>query len=104
MSVKQNFLLSDAARTLSLDAVMRMNETEARQVFAAIRWHDRNGKPACPRCGCEEQYSCTAEQLWKCKGCGYRFSHTSGTIFASRKLPFRDILAAIAIYANGDKK
>jgi hypothetical protein len=32
-----------------------------------------------------------------------RFSVTSGTIFASRKLPLRDILAAIAIFVNGAK-
>ena len=28
---------------------------------------------------------------------------TSGTIFASRKMPIRDILAAIAIFVNGAK-
>jgi len=100
----QHFLLSDAARTLSLEAVMQMNEAEARLAFAAIRWHEQNGKPACSRCGCEELYSCTTEKLWKCKSCGYRFSLTSGTIFASRKLPFRDLLAGIAIFAAGGKK
>jgi transposase-like protein len=100
----QDFLLSDAAQTLRLEAVMRMSEKEARQAFARIRWQERNGKPACSRCDCEELYTCTAEKLWKCKGCGYRFSLTSGTIFASRKLPFRDILVALAIFANGDKK
>jgi transposase-like protein len=104
VSVTQNFLLSAAARTLSLETVMRMSEKEARQAFARIRWHERNGTPACSRCGCEELYICTAEKLWKCKGCGYRFSLTSGTIFASRKLPFRDMLVAIAMFANGDKK
>jgi transposase-like protein len=100
----QHFLLSAAARTLRLEAVMRMSEDEARRAFARIRWHERNGEPACPRCGGVEPYFYTAEQLWKCKGCGYRFSLTSGTIFASRKLPFRDILVAIAFFANGDKK
>jgi transposase-like protein len=37
------------------------------------------------------------------KGCRYRFSVTSGTIFAGRKLAIRDILLAIAIFVNGAK-
>jgi transposase-like protein len=41
--------------------------------------------------------------MWRCKACPCQFSLTSGTIFASRKLSFRDILAAIAIFANGAK-
>ena len=35
--------------------------------------------------------------------CDHQFSLTSGTIFASRKLAIRDILAAIAIFTNGAK-
>lgn len=101
--MSQHFLLSSAARTLSLKAVMRMSDDEAREAFARIRWHDRNGKPFCSRCGCIELYNCKAEHRWKCTGCGYRFSVTSGTIFASHKLPLRDILAAIAIFVNGAK-
>jgi hypothetical protein len=41
--------------------------------------------------------------MWRCKDCGWQFSVTSGTIFAARKLSIRDILAAIAIFANGAK-
>jgi transposase-like protein len=101
--MSQHFLLSAQARTLSLATVMRMSEVDAREAFAKIRWHARNGKPYCPRCGCVELYVCKAEQRWKCKGCGYRFSVTSGTIFASHKLSLRDILVAIAIFVNGAK-
>lgn len=99
----QHFLLSSAARTLSLKTVMRMSEGEAREAFKKIRWFDRDGKPYCSRCGCVELYTCNSENLWKCKGCSYRFSVTSGTIFASHKLSLRDILAAIAIFVNGAK-
>ena len=31
-----------------------------------------------------------APPLWKCKACTHQFCVTSGTIFASRKLPIRD--------------
>jgi transposase-like protein len=102
-AMPQHFLLSSAARSISLEAVMQMSETEAREAFASIRWYERNGNPCCPRCSCPDLYTCKAENRWKCKECGYRFSVTSGTIFASRKLAIRDILAAIAIFVNGAK-
>jgi transposase-like protein len=92
-----------AARTLSVAAVMQMNEDEAREAFARIRWHEQDGKPFCGRCGGVELYVCKAEHRWKCKRCGYRFSVTSDTIFASHKLPLRDLLTAIAIFVNAGK-
>ena len=42
-------------------------------------------------------------RLFKCKGCGKQFSVTSGTTFHGRKLPIRDYLMAIAIFANAAK-
>lgn len=99
----QHFLLSAKARTLSLARVMRMTDEEAMETFKAIRWASNGGEPFCSRCGCTKVYDCKAEKLWKCSGCSYRFSVTSGTIFASRKLPLRDILAAIAIFMNAAK-
>jgi transposase-like protein len=81
-----------------------MSEEEAYWTFQRIRWHEHDGQPHCPRCNCDDLYVCKAEDRWKCKGCGYRFSVTSGTIFASRKMAIRDILAAIAIAANGEKR
>jgi transposase-like protein len=101
--MKQHFLLSTQARTLSLSAVARMSEEEARQAFTAIRWADNDGKPYCPACGCASICAYKARPIFKCKGCGHQFSATSGTIFASHKRPVRDYLLAIAIYANGAK-
>lgn len=98
----QHFLLSAKARTLSLSVVARMSEEEAHDVFRKIRWHDTNGTPYCPRCRCAAIYAYT-KPLWKCKGCGYKFSVTSQTIFASHKMAIRDILLAIAIFCNGAK-
>lgn len=101
--MSQHFLLSAAARTLSLAKVMRMSEEEAFAAFVAIRWDDNGGAPYCPKCGCTAVYTYTARRIFKCKGCGSQFSATSGTIFASRKLALRDILGAMAIFANGAK-
>lgn len=99
----QHFLLSKHARSLSLAQVARMSEEEARQAFARIRWASNDGKPFCPRCGCDAIYSYAARPIFKCKACGHQFSVTSGTIFASHKLPISDYLLAIAIFVNGAK-
>lgn len=101
--MSQHFLLSSKARTLSLAKVMRLSDDEAFETFKAIRWADSGGEPFCPRCGCVAIYQYKARRIFKCKGCNAQFSVTTGTIFASRKLPLRDILAAIAIFVNGAK-
>lgn len=101
--MSQHFLLSAKARTLSVVAVARMSEEEARATFQAIRWSDNDGKPYCPKCGCNAVYSYAARPVFKCKSCQHQFSATSGTIFASHKLLIRDYLLAIAIFVNGAK-
>jgi hypothetical protein len=37
---------------------------------------------------------------YRCKACAKDFTVTSGTLFASHKMPLRAYLAAIAIFAN----
>ena len=80
-----------------------MSEEEARDTFKRIRWQANGGEPYCPKCGCVAIYAYASRPLWKCKACNHQFSVTSGTIFASRKMPVRDILLAIAIFVNGAK-
>ena len=75
----QHFLLSQAAKTLSLARVFTMKDEEAEMTFCRIRWHETDGQPVCPM---------------------KDFSITSGTLFASHKLPLRCYLAAIAIFCN----
>src|SRR5262249_48388000 len=99
----QHFLLSSAARSLSLAQVARMTDEEARGTFKRIRWADNDGEPYCPRCGSIGVYAYATRPVWRCKECTHQFSLTSGTIFASRKLPVRDYLLAIAIFVNGAK-
>lgn len=99
----QHFLLSAKARTLSLKAVFRMGEDAAYRTFCELRWPETDGEAVCPRCGCTETYNITSRRKFKCVACHHQFSVTSGTIFASRKLSFTDLLAAIAIFVNGAK-
>jgi transposase-like protein len=101
--MSQHFLLSPAAKTLSLGKVMRMSDADARTAFRKIRWADTGGEPVCPECGSTESYDLKSRPVFKCRACSKQFSITSGTIFASRKIVVRDILAAIAIFINGAK-
>ncbi len=99
----QHFLLSSAARSLSLATVVRMSDEEAWNAFKAIRWSDTQGEPVCPRCGCVDSYTYKTRKVFRCRGCSHQYTVTSGTIFASRKMPIRDYLLAIAIFVNGAK-
>lgn len=98
-----HFLLQARARTLSLKDVYSMGEEGAYGLFRKMRWPDTDGGPVCPRCGSVEAFEIKTRRKFKCKGCHHQFSVTSGTIFASRKLPFVDMLACIAIVVNGAK-
>jgi transposase-like protein len=99
----QHFLLTAAARTLSLASVARMSDKEAEQVFIRLRWSDNGGNAYCPHCGCAIVYPCrrpNGAPRWRCKACRKDFSVTSGTLFAFHKLPLRSYLLAIAIFCN----
>lgn len=99
----QHFLLSAAARTLSLRAIYKAGEEAAYETFCKMRWAETDGEAICPQCGCCETYKITTRRKFKCKGCAHQFSVTSGTIFASRKMAFVDLLAAICITVNASK-
>ncbi len=100
---KQHFLLSAKARTLSLKTVFTMGEEAAYNTFLQMRWPETDGEAFCPRCGCTETYDIKTRRKFKCMACHHQFSVTSGTMFASRKLSFTDLLAAIVIFVNGAK-
>ncbi len=99
----QHFLLSNAAKTLSLAQVFRLSDSEAEETFRRVRWADTDGKPVCPHCGGVDAYECrrpNGSLRYRCRACGKDFTLTSGTLFASHKLPLRVYLAAIAIFCN----
>jgi len=99
----QHFLLTRAAKTLTLARVMRMSNEEADTMFARIRWPDTSGEPVCPECECRGVYNVrrpNGPPRWRCKACGKEFTVTSGTLFAWHKMPMQTYLAAIAIFVN----
>jgi transposase-like protein len=99
----QHFLLSPAAKTLSLAQVFQMNDEEAEMAFRRVRWANTDGQPTCPHCGGIDAYDCRrlkGAPRFRCRACVKDFTITSGTLFASHKLPLRCYLAAIAIFCN----
>ena len=99
----QHFLLSAQARTLSLKSIYKMNEDQAYGAFCKLRWYETGGVPVCPRCNCAESYDIKTRRRHKCKACHHQFSVTSSSIFASRKMGFVDLLAAICTFINAVK-
>ena len=72
-------------------------------MFRKLRWQAAKGEAVCPRGGCAVCYEFKTRRIFKCKGCFHQFTVTSSTIFASRKLPIRTYLLAIAISVNAVK-
>jgi transposase-like protein len=102
-AVAQHFLLSAAARSLSLLDLCNLSEEAAHQMFCEMRWPDTGGAPVCPTCNCTAVYSYRCRQVFKCKACYRQFSVTSGTLLAWRKLPFRTLLRAFCLFVNAAK-
>jgi len=99
----QHFLLSAAAKSLSLASIFTMKDADAETTFRRIRWADTNGEPVCPHCGGVDAYDCRrlkGAPRFRCRACVKDFTITSGTLFASHKLPLRCYLAAIALFCN----
>lgn len=99
----QHFLLSAAARNLSLKDIYKAGEEVAYETFCKLRWRETGGEAVCPKCGCCETYHISTRRRFKCAACYAQFSVTSGTIFANRKLDFTDLLAAICVFVSNAK-
>ena len=88
---------------MSLASVLRLTDEEVERTFADIRWPESGGRAICPHCDCLTCYEARrpgGALRFRCKACRKDFSLTSGTLFASHKLPLRTYLAAIGIFCN----
>src|ERR1700692_4498893 len=80
-----------------------MTDAEGEVAFRKVRWPVTNGEPVCASCGGTDAYDCrrpNGAPRFRCRACKEDFSITSGTLFASHKLPLRAYLAALAIFCN----
>jgi transposase-like protein len=92
--------MSREAVDLSLADLHQLDEQECWQFFVEARFGSK-GTIRCPYCGSiGSHYFRRHDRRWKCHGCGKAFTVTTGTIFAQRKLPLRDILVATLTWIN----
>ncbi len=99
----QHFLLSREAKSLSLAGVLKMTDAEVEATFRKVRWPETDGAPVCPACGTIDTWDCrraNGTPRFRCSACKKNFSITSGSLFASRKMPLRSYLFAVAIFCN----
>ena len=101
--------LKDLQKLSTIDLMPRQHLSDFQNRLAGLRScfalteQELEASPVCPHCGCCAAYEFRTRRLFKCKGCDKQFSVTSGTTFHGRKLPMRDYLMAIAIFANAAK-
>lgn len=95
------FHMSKGSAGFGLEDLEKLTPVEAIKLFAKMIWGSSKTMP-CPHCGTiDAHYWSVKEMRWKCAGCGKRFSVTSGTVLADRKLPLATILKLIFLWTNG---
>ena len=85
-----------AALAVTPTEVASLTEEQACALFALFRFPKTRGEPYCEGCGSLGVWKYTSRKQYKCKGCGRRFSLTSGTAFAYRKIDFKPIMIMLA--------
>ncbi|OSZ71555.1 IS1595 family transposase [Hydrogenophaga sp. IBVHS1] len=79
----------------------KLSALDAVKFVAEAVWGSFTEMP-CVHCGTIDAHYWSARELrWKCKCCGKRFSVTSGTVWADRKLPLTTILRIAFSWGNG---
>jgi transposase-like protein len=95
------FHLSKEAVDFGFEDLDKLSPLEAVKFVANIIWGSFKEMP-CPHCGTiDEHYWSVRELRWKCTCCGKRFSVTSGTVFANRRLPLVKILRIAFEWSSG---
>ncbi|MBS0372873.1 MAG: IS1595 family transposase [Proteobacteria bacterium] len=95
------FHMSKEAVDFGYEDLDKLTQKEAVTFMAEARWGSTKEMP-CTHCGTFDAHYWNIKELrWKCTCCGKRFSVTSGTVFADRKLSLIKILKIIFSWANG---
>jgi len=92
--VAQHFLMSAAARTLSLVDLCELSEDAAHKMLCEMRWEDLTA-PGLPPLQLPRRLYLSVSSRVQMQACHRQFSVTSGTLLAYWKLPFRTLLMAL---------
>jgi transposase-like protein len=95
------FHMSNQAIDRSVADFGKWSDKKCVQHLAKLRWGSHE-VVVCPHCTTiTEHYFSEKELRWKCKHCSKRFSVTSQTVFANRRIPLQTLLAAVHLWACG---
>lgn len=93
--------MSKEAVDRSVEELFKWSDLKCVKHLAEIRWGDFK-RVTCPHCNTSTDHYWTPRELrWKCKSCASRFSVTSQTVFANRRMPLQRLLAALHLWACG---
>ena len=92
--------MSRGSVTLALADVLQWDDAKCLDYLVHARFGGWD-TVRCPHCGTiEKHYWRPLQKRWQCKGCAHTFSVTSGTVFADRKRPLKDIIASVLMWVN----
>ncbi len=95
------FHLSKEAVDFGSEDLEKLTPKQAVFFMAEARWGSTT-EMSCPHCGTIDRHYWTAKEMrWKCNCCRKRFSVTSKTVFADRKLSLSKILKIAHSFASG---
>jgi transposase-like protein len=95
------FHMSNRAIDISVEDLAKMTNYQCVQHMAEVRWGSFI-KVTCPHCSTSSSHYFSKKELrWKCRACGKRFSVTSMTVFANRRISYQKLLSAIHLWACG---
>lgn len=91
---------ASAYRNFAPVDIMTMPKKKLTKLWLRFAFPLTDGKPYCPKCGSLRCTKIKTRKQYNCTDCGRRYSNTSGTIFAYRKLTIRKILFALAEFQD----
>ena len=96
----QHYRMASSYRNFRPADISTMPKRKIDRLWMKFAFPLTDGKPYCPRCGSTRCSEIKTRKQFSCSDCRHRYSKTSGTIFASRKMGIRDILFAIAEFQD----
>lgn len=95
------FHMSKDAVDVSVRDLSKLTDLQCVRRLAQARWGSYK-VVTCPHCTTSAAHYWSAKELrWKCKGCGKRFSVTSNTVFANRRIPLQTLICAVHLWICG---
>ena len=96
----QHHRMASAYRNFKPIDILTMSKKKLDKLWLGFAFPLTVGEPYCPKCGSLRWSWIKTRNQYSCTDCGRRYSKTSGTVFAYRKLKIRKILHALAMFQN----